>query len=465
MATQSETRQARALVLAFVALSALLRFYAISRSSYWHDELKSLQFAHAPTWKSIFWDNTPFLYHLILKIWVALFGPAEWVVRGLSAAFSAAATGFVVAAAYELKGWKAAVAAGLFHCCSGPSILSGQEARMYALFELAAAANLYFLFRYLRGSRRGSWIGLAVSAVAMALTHYLAIVPLTVEIGVLILLGTGAGRIRVGIALAALLAMTAVYATTVRWWALDWQSSLFAMSAQFRWPDRLVPGLFAADPDRAVGVMAAFAVTVLAALVLATERRPHAILAALVVLPILAVTAVGWAVERYFLLPRYFIYVVPPLALWAGLASAELLERYSRKSAVVLLAAGSLALLAALPAAYQPDKEDWRSAADIAARTPGGVVLSNLHEMLAYPYFESRGVKLEDWSAKSGGVDFISLEKLVQRSPAVWLVENGDHADYLPEVEFWARSAGFRVHDRIIGAERNHLYLVELVQK
>src|SRR5687768_14824014 len=98
-----------------VLISASLRFYLIGNSSYWIDEMVSLYFSSNKYWGAIFWDNSPFLYHLLLKFWIELGGLSEAFTRSFSVIFSVATTALLIRFGYQIGGARVGLMCGLLH--------------------------------------------------------------------------------------------------------------------------------------------------------------------------------------------------------------------------------------------------------------------------------------------------------------------------------------------------------------
>jgi hypothetical protein len=164
-------------------LAAWLRFYRIDNQSYWNDEGNSLGLAGrgvATIVRSAAADIHPPGYYLALKAWAAVAGNSELALRG----FAALAGLVLVALLYRLGQLYFGPGAGVLAALAGAFnpflIYYSQEARMYALLAMWAAASFLLFSLWLRSSRPPGpplgdrRLGLAYSLVTAAglFTHY-----------------------------------------------------------------------------------------------------------------------------------------------------------------------------------------------------------------------------------------------------------------------------------------------------
>ncbi len=142
------------LALALIVLLAFgARVHLLGAQSLWNDEGSSYVQAgrafdeiarHAAR------DIHPPLYYWLLKVWAAFTGTSEFALRAFSALASVLAVAFAAAAGRRLSGAAAGLAAGLFMALNSFSVYYAQEARMYALLALWAAAALWAFAGFLR---------------------------------------------------------------------------------------------------------------------------------------------------------------------------------------------------------------------------------------------------------------------------------------------------------------------------
>jgi 4-amino-4-deoxy-L-arabinose transferase-like glycosyltransferase len=185
------------LLLFILILAAGLRFYRIDAQSFWNDEGNSARLAERSLdliVEGAAGDIHPPGYYLILHYWRGLFGQSEAALRGLSTVCSV----LVVLASYGLGRRLFSPAVGLLAAllvAINPfQVYYAQEARMYAMLALWAAASTWATLDWLSDPSPGEPPGLklhpglwlyAPSAAAGLYTHYaFPFVLLTQNLGV-----------------------------------------------------------------------------------------------------------------------------------------------------------------------------------------------------------------------------------------------------------------------------------------
>jgi 4-amino-4-deoxy-L-arabinose transferase-like glycosyltransferase len=209
MNDESLRRQKRGhllLLALIVAFAALLRFFSLSGIGFWTDELCSLSAADGRGLELVQvpancvipplpcctrladarsameipsrmgqQDTHPPLYFMLLRLWEDVSGDSEFAVRSLNVVFSLLAIVLLYFVAVESVGSSAALVACLLMAVATPQIQYAQEARNYMcalVFTLVAALSI----QHLQRSSPLRWsILLAVSLLAMMLTHYLCV--------------------------------------------------------------------------------------------------------------------------------------------------------------------------------------------------------------------------------------------------------------------------------------------------
>lgn len=443
---------------AVVALSLTLRIYALGTESYWIDEMVSLHFAKHQDWRSIFWDNCPFLYHLVLKGWVAVVGDSETATRGLSVVFSLLATGAMIAIGRHLDGARGALACGLLHAVSNVSISYAQETRMYAMFEFFAALNLLGWLRLSAGGGAPAIRLYTLSSVMMALSHYLAAIPLLLQLACL----GYRHRARVHREKAAISASVALVMLGVSFHFffqgkyLNWQVFKFKMQPESRWPLELGWGF---ANQSWLGVAGLVALLAAAALQKRDYRRELALFA---FVPVAAFTLAGLVISRAMLLPRYFIYVLPPLLALAAQALSKTEDRRLRGFATVALAVFLGGAAVSFNELYAIKKAPWREVAQIVAAYPDSLVLTTKTDAVQTPYFVNAGVRLRRWDWRNHQ----ELLDEVKRNKHVWIVDNywsftNYYSKVLPEI-----SAHVVPHEQTVQTGKQEpLFVVRFEQK
>ena len=183
-----------AIALALIAVgilgtALLLRTQHVSDISLDFDECCSWKISQFPWHEmldAVSRDAHPPLYYVVLKLLTAVLGDSQTVLRGFSIAMGAgtvlAAWWFVQTATASDRGdlraesggssFAALLAAALI-ALSGLHVEMSLRARPYALGTLLSLVTAAFLLRALRtDGRRGDWVGFALAAAALSLTHY-----------------------------------------------------------------------------------------------------------------------------------------------------------------------------------------------------------------------------------------------------------------------------------------------------
>lgn len=149
--------RAFALSLCIVFLAALVRFHELGAQSLWNDEGNS--YVQATRSFADIADNAardihPPGYYWVLAIWRALTGDSEFSLRSLSAFASILTVAFTYAIGKRIFSPQAGLAAALFVALNTFSIYYAQEARMYALLAMWAAAGMRALAGVLKNWAR-----------------------------------------------------------------------------------------------------------------------------------------------------------------------------------------------------------------------------------------------------------------------------------------------------------------------
>lgn len=386
-----------------LVLALVLRAYRLGKPSLWLDEILTIQLStgrgyaqldfpqdrfisepndltglkDAPGWWRIWTtldrDVHPPLFYIVLRGWREILGDGDVAIRTLSVVLSAAAIGMLYLAVKPLSGEAPALWACLLMALAGPQIEYAQENRSYMLLlvcVLGAAAAVVRIERLGPGRLRG--IALALAVLTALLTHYVAVpalLTLLVYVGLRV-----RGRALRGCMLA-FLAAGALFA--IAWGPFGFE--------QMR---GLVPRIqFTADGDNSI---------------LQTVRRVAELPLRLFTQSPIRPAWIGCFAGLLYVLPGLMLRRRRDLLLWwiwlVGyvliLAASDLARgarglewiRYTlvASPAVYALAAAMLAdargwgrhvvpavlaiaCVAALPAAYEPRKADWRRMAHFFA--------------------------------------------------------------------------------------------------
>ncbi|MEI6777902.1 MAG: glycosyltransferase family 39 protein, partial [Chloroflexales bacterium] len=172
--------------LMLVGVALAVRIYRLDAQSLWLDEGSSWQMS-SQSWGTLLGDLlSPTaaypLYHLLLKLWISLFGDSEIALRLPSAIAGTMAVPVIYLAAQEgsreseslLPPLLYPLAAALIALIGPFPLWYAQEAKAYSLLLLAAALLTWTLLRALRTGSRRDWLAFVVVALIAVCIHRLA---------------------------------------------------------------------------------------------------------------------------------------------------------------------------------------------------------------------------------------------------------------------------------------------------
>lgn len=135
--------------LAFIlVLCVALRIYHLGAASLWSDEIFSRYYAdvfglHYLVTDGLSLETNPPTYYLLLHGWIGLWGASEAALRALSLVACVLCVPVTYLLGRELAGKSRGLLAALLFALCPVSLYFAQEARVYALFMLAAAVVLW----------------------------------------------------------------------------------------------------------------------------------------------------------------------------------------------------------------------------------------------------------------------------------------------------------------------------------
>ena len=141
-------------VFIILALAAALRFYRLDAQSFWNDEGTSARVAERSLpliTAAAIGDIHPPLYYYALHFWRALVGASELALRSLSAILGILLVWLIYVLGRQLLDETAALSAALVAAINPFQVYYSQEARMYMLLAVWAAASTIFLALWLKG--------------------------------------------------------------------------------------------------------------------------------------------------------------------------------------------------------------------------------------------------------------------------------------------------------------------------
>lgn len=162
-------------IVVMMGVAAATSLLLFAHQSLRLDESQSLwQVSHSPAQMLtlIGQDVHVPLYHLILHLWVVVFGDSVSGVRLLSLLFFLATIPAVYLLARQLFRRPASLLAAGLLSLSPFMIWYATEARMYTLLTLLTVLNQLFFMRLIKGHNGLTWVAYALTAMAGIVTHY-----------------------------------------------------------------------------------------------------------------------------------------------------------------------------------------------------------------------------------------------------------------------------------------------------
>jgi mannosyltransferase len=254
-------------------------------------------------------DVTVAPYYVLLRLWVALTGDADWLLRLPSVAFAAGAAGFVAAIGIRLSGRRVGLTAGLLFALLPGVSRYAQDARPYALVMLAAAASTYALLRLLDRRRWPAYLGYAATVAVLGLAHVVALLLLFAH-GLVVARDGRSWRPFLAWLSAALAGVTLVLPLLLvgRRQSTD----------QIGWIPPLTWARLAETPERLFGTTVVAGAVMALALTAMSLRPPARVATLWAVVPAAGLALVGLVFPLW--VPRYLLFVLPAWALLAALA-------------------------------------------------------------------------------------------------------------------------------------------------
>jgi uncharacterized membrane protein len=457
---RAPSRLVQALVLAVVLVAATgLRLHHLGTESLWLDEAFSVQIAQTDAHRIVVAttdDVHPPLYYLLLEAWLPLAGTSDASARLLSVVFSLGIVFAGWAAARRLAGPRVALITAALLAVLPIQIEFAQEARMYALFTLAATIAIDAFTALLERWRPGPFIAFTLATTTLLYTHIYAIFILAAEAGVLAWMGWR-DRPAASRALRPWVLGMGLAFIAFAWWIPVVVAQMQRTHDDFWIARPLWIAVLAPLYAYAHAVPLAVALTTLAlAGFVVLGRRPApagarwrgpVILAwflAPVVLPFL------WSqVATPIFLAKYTIAASVPFAIGAAAGLDAIPGRWWWRAAaaacVVALAGASLAHYYGVRR-----KDDWRSAAAAlqAAALPGDVVLfyRGYNEIAFDRYLTRHDLRERPVPLYTMTADAVTVARVVKGSlgsaPRVWFVvlrDEGLKNPMLAEFRRWRR--------------------------
>ncbi len=433
---------------AIIFLSFALRMYQVGRQSFWLDEMFSINVVMNPSLRSLFWDNHPFLYHLLLKIWTLASGFFEGPTRLLSVIISVMTTTYLGIWGKRTINPRFGLLIAFLHAVCPISILYAQETRMYALLELTSAWQMGSYWNYQEKSRSKKM--LMASSICLALTHYTAIFIFFLE-GLLFFLKNKKGPDRDFI-LTLFLGCSfilASYATSFSWQNLEWQKMKYAHEPASRWPwEAMLSFGFQSWSIFAGAILSLVGLTWLS---FRKKIETHRLIEdfGLVCFGVfLIVFIISVATQRALFLPRYFIFLIP---FWLVILGA-IFEGYFdntdwiKKLWPIPLLIFLYLLYPNVLQTYSVNKAPWRTLLQEVAKTERPVVFTTRTLAIQYPYLKIHDIPAHKLENTEDG--YQNMLKELSKFKTLWIVENYfGGLTYLSNLKERMTSEGFKVEE------------------
>lgn len=338
------------LLLAGITLiAAALRIYHLAHNSIWIDEAWTLHIIQQPFWAIPKIDVHPPLFYWLEVGVVKILSETELALRLLPAVFGTLLVPAVYYLGKTVGDWKSGTIAAILIAVSPLMIHHSQDARCYTLALLLFTLTLAFYFQEKR-----NWYLVAICAAGVAWTEYFMALPLAVlalhavitnrdELGELFL----PGALFTGITF-----ILGIFAAQA--WAIKVNSlEIFGLTG---W-GLVEATLSSFAPFPAIAALY-IVLAILGTLGIIEYEKHHdasRVFLGLLVIPLMIGLTIAGAIP---VIPRYFLFMVPVLAVLAG-CSTKIISDKTIVSAVVL-AMLVIGQVAGLPAYYSaPPAPDW----------------------------------------------------------------------------------------------------------
>ncbi|MES2352828.1 MAG: glycosyltransferase family 39 protein [Pseudomonadota bacterium] len=188
-----------------------MRLWRLDSAALWFDETFTASWIELPLpqmMRVVLSDNHLPFYFLMLKAWTAIVGTSPEMLRLPSAIFSLLTIPLIGAIAWVIKDKTAARWAAWLAALSPYLLQHAQEARMYTLLGLLAAANTFLLIRFVTNKSQHLGITFVLINAGLLATHYYSIFFIAAEFLALLILASNRWRFW-AVAMAVTLAMMA----------------------------------------------------------------------------------------------------------------------------------------------------------------------------------------------------------------------------------------------------------------
>lgn len=163
--------------LGIVILNIWLKILYLDYSSFWYDEIVSVQsasldFGHIKHVSE--WDKNPPFYYYCLSVWIKIFNDSVFSVRLLSVIFSSLSAGFLFILSNKFFNIKTACYTSLFFIGSDFLFFYSHEARAYSLMLLLSILSALLYFEMHQKENKINFIFLGIVNFLLVYTHYIS---------------------------------------------------------------------------------------------------------------------------------------------------------------------------------------------------------------------------------------------------------------------------------------------------
>ncbi len=395
-----------------MAVAISVRAFGVGFQGVSLDESYSIFYAFSEGWWiSIFWDNHPPLYYLVLHYWLCLFPLSDVAARWLSILFSTLGVFLFYELGRLIGGKRLGLRMALLLCFSAISIRFAREARMYALFELLSIALGCTLYLCWSKPNFANYFKLGFTSLIIACTHSLGFVVAFIAYAIL-LVRKKLAFFAFGISL--LLAVPALlYFIKFNSNSMVWQADHFIFSD--------INGVltsFLLEFCQGSEVLVAIVVTTVVGFSfgLIAKYRNFAFLGWIVLLVVSAAIFFSFKSHRSVLVPRYYIFLNPILLLILAL-SIDILPFLARMIFVLAYCYGFTQV-------YSMVKPHWRDAAEYVQKQGGQLVLTTKSVGIQMPYYRANHIPVDRVKLDASFVTHIQERQKDFKN--IWFVDSAD---------------------------------------
>lgn len=175
-----------AIILILLLATGLRINLLFVRGTWWFDEMFSVHYSTLPWGESIkYWilETNPFLYNLVLRGWIFIFGQGENTVRVPSIIFALLTIALVYYIAQKLISKRAAAVASLIITLSGIHIFISSETRTYAMFVLLTTISFCWFIKIFLDQKtsRAIWILYFLTQLLLLYSHLTALTVVIIQ--------------------------------------------------------------------------------------------------------------------------------------------------------------------------------------------------------------------------------------------------------------------------------------------